>query len=401
MVVACRIVPGPDGTPATVIRTFGTMTSDLLTLADWRAEGGCTQVAMASTGVFWKPIDHLLEDQFTVLVVNAHHLQAVPGRTTAVKDAAWIADLLRHGLLRASFIPDRPPRAVRALTRYRTTLVQERTAEVNRLQQVLEGANIQVAAVASTVVGTSGRQMRAELIQGTTDGVVLAHLARGRLRETIPQLEQALPGRMGAHQRFLLAQQLAPIDCLDAARERANAQIAQRLRPFDVAVVRVQVIPGVGLRPAEVLIAELGAELNRLPAARHRASWAGLCPGQNESAGKHRSGRTRKGSPWLRTALVEAAQAAARTKNTSLAAQFRRIAARRGAKRAALAVVHRILGPVYVLLTCPGVGYHDLGAQYFDEYFDERDRQAIERRLVRRLEGLGYHVSLDPATPAA
>jgi transposase len=321
----------------------------------------------------------------------------VPGRKTDVKDAEWIADLLRHGLLRASFIPDRPQRELRELTRYRTALVQERATEVNRLQKVLAGANIKLASVASNVVGTSGREMLAELIQGNADGVALAQRARGRLREKIPQLEQALQGQMGAHQRFLLAQQWAHIDFLDAALDRVNAEIAERLRPFDGAVARVQVIPGVGLRIAEILVAELGTDLTRFPSAHHLASWAGLCPGQNESAGKRQSGRTRKGSPWLRTALVEAAHAAARTKDTYLAAQFRRLAARRGAKRAALAVAHRILVQVYVLLTRAEEDYRDLGGQYFDE----RDRQAIEQRLVRRLEGLGYHVSLEPTTPAA
>jgi transposase len=396
-VVACRIVPGPDGTPAKVIRTFGTMTSDLLALADWLAGESCTHIAMEATGVFWKPIYNLLEDQFAVLVVNAQHIKAVPGRKTDVKDAEWIADLLRHGLLRASFIPDRPQRELRELTRYRVTLVQERAREVNRLQKVLEGGNIKLAAVATDVLGKSGHAILKALVAGTTDGAELAQLARGRLREKLPQLEQALQGQVGPHQRFLLAEQLAHIDFLEAAVERVNAEIAARLRPFDAAVARVQVIPGVGLRTAEVLIAELGTDLTRFPSGGHLAAWAGLCPGQNESAGKRRSGRTRPGSPWLRTALVEAAQAAARTQDTYLAAQFRRLAARRGAKRAAVAVAHSILIQVHVLLTRPQQDYHDLGGRYFDE----RDRQAIERRLVRRLEAFGYHVSLEPTTPAA
>ncbi|MGZ3675839.1 MAG: IS110 family RNA-guided transposase [Ktedonobacterales bacterium] len=396
-VVACRIVPGAAGTPSKELRTFGTMTRDLLALADWLREASCTHVAMESTGVFWKPIYNLLEGQFEVLVVNAQHIKAVPGRKTDVRDAEWIADLLRHGLLRPSFIPDRPQRELRELTRYRTTLVQERATAVNRLQKVLEGANIKLASVATDVVGKSGREILLALVAGTSDGAALARLARGRLREKIPQLEQALTGQFGPHHRFLIAEQLAHIDFLDAALERVSAEIGARLRPFEQALQRLQTIPGVGRRTAEVLVAELGVDLTRFPSARHLASWAGLCPGHDESAGKRRSGRTRKGSPWLRKAVVEAAQAAAHTKDTYLAAQFHRLAARRGAKRAAVAVAHSILVIVYVLLTDQQDQYRDLGSQYFDE----RDRQAVQRRLVRRLEALGYTVSLEPTTPAA
>jgi transposase len=331
-----------------------------------------------------------------VLVVNARHSQAVPGRKTDVRDAEWIADLLRHGLLHPSFIPDRPQRELRELTRYRTTLIHERANEVNRLQKVLEGANIKLASVATDILGKSGRDILEALVAGTTDAAALAQLARGRLREKIPQLEQALAGQFGAHHRFLIAQQLAHIDFLDASLERVSAEIGDRLRPFEPQMERLQTIPGVGRRTAEVLVAEIGTDLSRFPSARHLASWAGLCPGNDESAGKRRSGRTRKGSPWLRTALVEAARAAARTKGAYLAAQYRRLAARRGAKRAAVAVAHSLLNIVYVLLTGQ-LDYHDLGSHYFDE----RDRQAGERRLVRRLEALGYNVSLEPTSPAA
>ena len=399
-VVACLLVPGPEGQPIKEIRTFATMTSELLTLSDWLTAAGCTHVAMESTGVFWKPIYNLLEGSFELLVVNAQHIKAVPGRKTDVRDAEWIADLLRHGLLRASFIPERPQRDLRDLTRSRASLVHERASEVNRLQKVLEGANIKLASVATDILGKSSRDLLRDmleaLVRGASDGTDLAQLARGRLREKIPQLEQALAGQFGAHHRFLIAQQLAHIDFLDAALERVSAEIGERLRPFESKLERVQTIPGVGRRTAEILVAEIGTDLTRFPSVRHLASWAGLCPGNDESAGKRRSGRTRQGSPWLRTALVEAAQAAARTKDTYLAAQYRRLAARRGAKRAALAVAHSILGMVYVLLTRQE-GYHDLGGQYFDE----RDRQAVERRLVRRLEALGYNVSLQPTTPAA
>jgi transposase len=343
-VVACLLTPGAEGQPTKEIRTFGTMTSDLLALSDWLAVAACTHVALESTGVFWKPIYNLLEDSFAVLVVNAAHIKAVPGRETDIKDAEWIADLLRHGLLRPSFIPDRPQRELRELTRYRSTLIHERAKEVNRLQKVLEGANIKLASVATDILGKSGRDILEALVGGTTDAAALAQLARGRLREKIPQAEQALAGQFSAHQRFLIAQQLAHIDFLDTSLERVSAEIGDRLRPFELAMERAQTIPGVGRRTAEVLL----------------ASWAGLCPGNDESAGKRRSGRTRKGSPWPRTALVEAAQAAARTKDTYLAAQYRRLAARRGAKRAAVAVAHTLLVMVYALLT-QEVTYHELG----------------------------------------
>jgi transposase len=383
-VVACLLTPGGDGQPAKELRTFGTMTADLLALSDWLAAAGCSHVAMEATGAYWKPIYNLLEDRFAVLVVNAAHIKAVPGRKTDVRDAEWIADLLRHGLLRPSFIPDRPQRELRELTRYRTTLVHERANEVNRLQKVLEGANIKLASVATDILGKSGRDILVALVGGTSEPAALAQLARGRLREKIPQLEQALAGQFSAHQRFLIAQQLAHIDFLDASLERVSAEIGERLRPFEPEVERLQTIPGIGRRTAETLLAEIGADLSRFPSARHLAAWAGLCPGNDESAGKRRSGRTRKGSPWLRT------------QETYLAAQYRRLAARRGAKRAAVAVAHSLLVMVYALLT-QRVTYRELGGQYFDQ----RDRQAIEHRLVHRLEALGYTVSLAPTSPAA
>jgi transposase len=396
-VVACLFVPGAEGTPTKEIRTFGTMTNDLLALSEWLAAAECSHVAMESTGVFWKPIYNLWESSFEVLVVNAQHVKAVPGRKTDVRDAEWIGDLLRHGLLRASFIPDRPQRELRELTRYRTTVIHDRANEVNRLQKVLEGATSKLSSVATDILGKSGRDMLEALVAGTTESAALAQLARGRLREKIPQLEQALAGQFSAHHRFLIAQQLAHIDFLDASLERLSAEIAERVRPFDAARERLSTIPGVGRRTAEVLVAEIGTDLTRFPSAGHLASWAGLCPGNDERAGKRRSGRTRQGSPWLRTALVEAAQAAARTKDTYLATQYRRLAARRGAKRAVVAVAHTILVLVYVLLTREQESYHDLGSHYFDE----RDRNVVQRRLVRRLEALGYTVALEPTIPAA
>ena len=391
-VVACLLISRSAGEPVRTVRTFGTMTGDLLALADWLAEAGCTHVAMESTGVYWKPLWNLLEDSFELLLVNPRHIKAVPGRKTDVTDAEWIADLLRHGLLRASYVPNRPQRELRELTRYRTSLVRERTAAANRLQKTLEGANIKLASVATDILGKSGREILAALVAGETDGATLAQLAQGRLREKLPQLEQALVGCIGPHQRFLVAEHLAHIDFLEAAIDRVSAEIAERLRPCAEAVARLDTIPGIGPYLAEALIAEIGTDMSRFPTAAHLASWAGMCPGNHESAGKRRSGKTRKGSPWLRALLVQAAHAGARKKDTYLGAQYRRLAARRGKSRAAVAVGHAILIIAYHLLR-DGTDYHDLGPRYFDE----RDRRAVERRLVHRLEGLGYTVSLQPA----
>jgi transposase len=391
-VVACLVMPGPDGKPVKEVRSFGTMTDELLQLADWLLAAGCTHVAMESTGVYWKPIWNLLEAQFELLLVNARHVKAVPGRKTDAKDCEWLADLLRHGLLHGSFVPDRPQRELRELTRYPTSLVQERSAEVNRLQKTLEGANIKLGDVATDIMGLSSRQMLMALVAGETDAAAMAQLAHGRLRDKLPELERALSGRVGPHQRFLLAQQLAHIDFLDAAIAEVSAQITERLRPFEEELQRLVTIPGIGRRTAEVLLAEIGTEMHRFPTPAHLASWAGMCPGNDESAGKRRSGKTRKGSPWLRSTLIEAARAAGRSKHTYLSAQYHRLAARRGTKRAAVAVGHTILVIVYHLLSEHDV-YCDLG----DRYFDERDGQAVERRLVARLEGLGYTVSFQPA----
>ncbi len=392
LVVACVLI-GPPGRPVEKeIRTFETMTGDLLELSDWLLSRGVTHIALESTGVYWKPIWNLLEDTFTLLLVNAQHVKAVPGRKTDVRDAEWLAELLRHGLLQGSFVPDRPQRELRELIRYRTSLVRERATVVNRIQKTLEGANIKLASVATDILGKSGRQILEALTLGATDAPELAQLARGRLRDKIPQLERALAGRFGPHQRFLLAEHLALLDALEASLERVSTEIAERVRPFDEAIERLQTIPGVGRRVAEVIVTEVGVDVSRFPTAGHLASWAGLCPGQHESAGKRHSGRTRHGNASLRTALVEAAQAASHTKATYLAAQFHRLAARRGRKKAAIAVAHSILVIAYHLLA-RGTTYQDLGVHYFDE----RDRRAVERRAVRRLEGLGFKVILEPA----
>ena len=392
-VVACVLLSDPSGPPQREVRTFGTFTHEVLALADWLAEQQVTHIALESTGVYWKPIWNLLEDRFALLLVNPRHIKAVPGRKTDVHDAEWLAELLRHGLLTASFVPDRAQRELRELTRYRTSLINERSAAVNRLQKTLEGANIKLASVASDVLGVSSRQMLAAVVEGTTlEASALAELAHGQLRDKVPQLEQALSGRVGPHQRFLLAEQLAHIDALDASLERLSTEIAERMRPFDELIERLDAIPGVGRTVAEVLLAEIGADMTRFPTANHLVSWAGMCPGHNESAGKKRSGKTRKGSPWLRAALVQAAHAAARNKQTYLAAQYRRLTARRGGKKAAVAVGHSILVIVYHLLTDHDCPYLDLGPTYFDQ----RDPGAAQRRLIHRLEALGYHVQVTP-----
>jgi transposase len=390
LVVACLIVPGPDGQPVKELRHCGTMTADLLELADWLTAAGCTHVAMESTGVYWKPIYNLLEDQFTLLLVNPKHFRAVPGRKTDVRDAEWLADLLRHGLLRGSYVPARPERELRELTRYRTALVRERSDEINRLHKTLEGANIKLSSVASDLMGQSGRRMLAALAAGTTDAGELADLAKDKLRQKLPALERALAGRMGAHQRFLLQRQLAHIEFLEQAIEQVSTEIEERLRPFEAELERLQTIPGIGRRVAEILVAEIGTDMSRFPTAGHLASWAGMCPGQNESAGKRKSGRTRKGSPWLRSALTEAAHGAARSKDTYLAAQARRLKPRLGWKKTMVAVGHSILVRAYYLLQ-RGTTYAELGA----DYFLERDREELERRHVRALERLGYRVILE------
>jgi len=347
---------------------------------------------MESTGVYWKPIYNLLEEDFTVLVVNAQHIKAVPGRKTDVKDAQWIAGLLRHGLVRGSYIPDRPQRELRELLRYRRSLIQQRAQVVNRIQKVLEGANIKLSSVASDVVGASGRAMLEAMVRGTEDPQELAALAKGSLRKKQGPLQDALRGLMGGHQRLLLESQLRHLDFLEEDISRLSAEVAARMRPFEEAVQRLDAIPGIGRRTGEESLAELGMDMGRFPTAGHLASWAKVCPGNNQSADKRKSGRAGHGNPWLRAALVEAAWAAVRTKGSYLAAQYHRLAARRGAKRAILAVAHTILVTIYHLLR-HGTTYQDLGGKYFDE----RDRLTAVRRAVRRIERLGYKVTLEAA----
>ncbi|HNP42361.1 MAG TPA: IS110 family transposase [Nitrospira sp.] len=395
-VVACVIVPGDAGQVVKETRTFGTMTDELTALARWLQEQGVTHVAMESTGVYWKPIYNLLEGQFEILVVNAQHIKTLTGRKTDVADAEWIADLLRHGLLKGSFIPSTELRALRDLTRYRTTLTDERTREVNRVQKVLEDANIKLASVATDIMGVSGRAILTALLEGQTDPTTLAELAKGRLREKRPLLEQALAGRLKPHHRFMLIQHLSHIDYLDEAIAKLDKEIEEQMRPFEAILERWDELPGINRRIAEIIVAEAGPNLKAFEDAAHLASWAGMCPGQNESGGKRKSGKTRKGSKWLRRALIEAAHGAARTKDSYFRAQYHRLAGRRGKKRAAVAVGHSLLVTGYYLITRER-HYTDLGALYFDE----RDREAVKRRAVKKLQQLGYHVELQELVPAA
>ena len=388
-VVACLIITEPGHKPVKETRTFRTMTADLLALADWLSDMGCTHVAMESTGVYWRPIYNLMEGLFELLLVNAQHIKAVPGRKTDVKDADWIAELLRHGLLRGSFVPSRPQRQLRELTRHRTTLVQERARTINRMQNVLEDANIKLASVVTDIRGVSARSMLEALIAGERDLSVMAELARGRMRSKRAELEEALRGHFLPHHSFLLTEHLSHLDYLDEAIDRVSQAIEEHLADEQEAIALLDTIPGVSQRTAEILIAEIGTDMSRFPSAKHLASWAGMCPGHHESAGKRLSGKTRKGSRWLRQVLVEIAQVAAKTKDTYLAAQYRRIASRRGKKRALIALGHTVLVIAYQLLTRKQP-YHDLGVAYFDKLEQSR----VQRRLVRRLERMGYEVVL-------
>jgi len=385
-VVACVITPETKE-----IRTFSTMTDDLILLVDWIKSNGCTHVAMESTASFWKPIYNLLElEDIQTLVVNAKNIKNVPGRKTDVKDAEWIANLLRHGLLQGSFIPNRDQRELRELIRYRRSLIDERAREVNRIQKVLEGANIKLSSVASDVLGKSGRAMIEAMIAGEENPELLSELAQRRLKNKKAELQRALKGLMGNHQKLMLAAQLRHIDYLDEEIGRLDEEIKRRMLPFEEDLELLDTIPGVARRTAETIVAEIGTNMDQFPSAAHLCSWAGLCPGQNESAGKRKSGTTRKGNKKLRSALVEAARAAGRTKNTYLSSQYHRIAARRGASRAAVAVAHSILMIAYYILK-RRQPYIELGPTYYEE----RKRDTIIRQSIKKLESLGLKVTVE------
>jgi transposase len=375
------------------VAEFGSTTSQLLALADWLVERDVSLVGMEATGVYWKPVHWILEDAIDqVWVINARHMRNVPGRKTDVADAQWGAQLLEHGLVRPSFIPPRPTREQRDLTRYRKAVIEERGREVQRLHKVLEDAGVKLSSVASRVLTKSGREMLDALVAGQRDPKILAELAKGRLRQKIPELEDALAGRFNEHHALMCGAMLARIDHADATITELTRRIEVLLDPHLAAVTLLVTIPGVAERSAQVILAEIGTDMSRFPTAGHLASWAGMCPGNNESAGKHGSGRTRHGSKWLGIALVEAAQAAGRTKNTYLAAQYARIRTRRGPRRAAVAVGHSILVICWHLLST-GETYTDLGADYFDRRAHSQSRQ---RRLVAQLEAMGNKVTLEP-----
>jgi len=391
-VTACVRVPGAGKQRVQHVEQFQTTVAGLLVLRDWLKAHGVTHVAMEATGVFWKPVWAILEDDFDCLLVNARHVKQVPGRKTDVQDAAWLCQLLEAGLLKRSFVPPKPIRTLRNLTRYRKAQIGERQREANRLHKILEDTGIKLDCVATDILGKSGRAMLDALVSGTTDPAVLADLARGRLRKKIPALQEALEGRFSFEHALVVSAILAHIDFLDEQIERLSDAIEQAIAPFAQAVELLCTIPGVKQRTAETIIAEIGTDMTVFPTAGHLVSWAGLCPGHDESAGKRRSGRTRKGSKWLRTGLLEAALAATHTKDSYLAAQYRRLKTRRGHGRASIAVCHSILAACWHMLQT-GETYRDAGGDYFTRLDPERQT----RRLVAQLERLGHTVTLQEA----
>jgi len=392
-VAACVRSPGGDGERREEVRTFRTFTGDLHAMADWLDEAQVTTVVMESTGVYWRPVWHVLEGRFELLLVNARHAHNVPGRKTDVADAAWLAQLGECGLLRASFVPEPWQRQLRDLTRYRRRLVEAHTAEQHRLTKVLEDAGIKLDSVACKTLTVSGREMIGALCAGERDPVVLADMARTRMRAKIPDLRQALVGRFDDHHARMCRHHLARVGDLEAAIKTLDHQVADLIEPVAAHCDRLCTIPGVATRTAETIIAEIGVDMSRFPTAGHLASWAGMCPGNNESAGKHFSGRTRPGDRWLRTALTESAWAVRRSSRaTYLAAQFGHLARRRGANKAAVAVGHSILVAAFHILR-DGVDYHELGGDWFSR---RNDAQARTRSLVRQLETLGHTVTLTP-----
>lgn len=392
-VMACVRLQGPTGAVTQQIRTFGTTTRELEQLCAWLQTCAVTHIAMEATGVLWKPVWHVLEPAFEhLLLVNPRDLKRVPGRKTDVKDAAWIAQLLQCGLVRGSFVPPRPIRELRDLTRARATLEQEATAVANRIHKLLEDANIKLGSVAADILGMSGRAMLRALVRGETDPVRLADLAQGRLRAKIPALQEALHGAMTDHHRFLLQQLLDQLAFLEGQIAQYDHRVAEATTSFAQMIAQLDSIPGINRRTAENLIAEIGVNMAQFPTAAHLASWAGICPGQNESAGRSHSATTRKGNRWLRRTLGQAAWSARNQRRSYPAAQFRRLAARRGKKRAIVAVGHSLLIAAYHILR-DGVEYRDLGPNHFDRLRPE----ALTRMLVKRLERLGHKVTLEAA----
>jgi transposase len=398
-IVACVRVPEESGARHQETRTFATTTQALLTLLDWLRSYGVELVGMESTGVYWRPVYYLLEDHMECWLLNAQHLRNVPGRKSDVKDAEWICQLVEHGLVKASFVPPREIRELRDLVRYRKAQIEERTREVQRLEKTLQDAGIKLSSVASRVLGVSGKLMLSALISGTHDPEVLAELAKGKLRKKLPALQEALEGRFNANHALIASQILAHIDFLDTSIETLSDRVDQVIAPFTEKVALLDTIPGVDKRTAELLIAEIGTDMSRFPTAGHLASWAGMCPGQNESAGKSRSTTTRHGSKWLRAGLTEAAKAAARSKGSYLSAQYQRLRGRRGHRKATIATGHSILVAAWHILS-RGVPYQDLGEDYFIRRQTEHTDR-YRRRLINQLERLGHNVTLAPiAQPA-
>jgi transposase len=388
-VVACMMLTLPTGETHKQVRTFATTTQSLLALADWLTSQQVTHVAMESTGIYWRPIFNLLEGVFTVVLVNAQHMKAVPGRKTDVKDSEWLADLLRHGLLKASFIPPQPVRDLRDLVRYRKSLIEEQSREINRVQKVLETANIKLSSVVSDVMGVSGRAMIQALITGEQSPEVLAELAQGSLHQKIPQLQEVLLGRVDAHHQILLSHLLAHISFLDRAIGQLFLQLQRYLRPFEEAVALLVSIPGVAGETAACILGEIGVDMSCFPSAAHLASWAGVCPGNRESAGKRLSGQTTKGNKRLKAALAEVVWVISHTKDNYLSAQYHRLARRLGKPKAVTAVSHSLLVIIYHMLRDPQP-YRDLGVNFFEA----REKERVVKGALRRLEGLGYAVTL-------
>ncbi|MEO7134846.1 MAG: IS110 family transposase [Vicinamibacterales bacterium] len=372
----------------TEVQSFGATTAEILRLHAWLSAAGCTHVAMESTGVYWQPVFNLLEGSVGVVLANAHHIKAVPGRKTDVKDCEWLADLLAHGLIRASFIPSAPIRELRDLTRHRKSLIRDRVKAANRVHKLLEGANIKLGNVVSDVLGVSGRAMLNALVAGDTDPAKLAALAKGSLVPRKTQLAEALSGRFTPHHGFLLGQILTQLDQLAELVSQCDERIIEATRPLAPHIDRLQTIVGVGRRSAEVMVSEIGVDMSRFASSAHLASWARLCPGTHESAGKRRSAGTGTGNNWLRTTLLESAWAASHARGSYLGAQYRRIGKRRGPKRAAIAVAHSILVIAYHVIR-EGVAFQDLGA----DYFDRMNSTKAKRYHLRRLEELGCDVS--------
>lgn len=391
-VAVCTLVGEAGSEPEMQRRTSGTSTNELLALSDWLKQQRITHVAMESTGTYWRPVWAILEGDFDLTLCNAAHIKQVPGRKTDQKDAEWIADLLRHGLLKKSFVPAQPQQDLRELTRYRSRVSADRSAVSNRIRKLLEGANIKLGAVASEVTGVSGRKILHAMAGGETDPARLADMALGRLREKREQLIEALNGRIRDHHRTMLRLELAQWEFLDALVREAETAIDEALRPFTEAVTLIQTIPGFGPVSAAATAAEIGPSMEQFADAGHLASWTGLCPGNNESAGKHYSGKTRSGNIWLKQVLCQAAWAASHTRNTYFAALFRRIAARRGKKRAVVAVAHALLVTIYAMLKNHKT-YQELGGDYFDKI----NAEGLKRYCVRKLEALGNTVILQPA----